>query len=153
MSIHIKPYYGAGLILYSYDTEGRLCVMLEKRSKAVRQSGTWGIPGGGYSHRDGMIGEKRNLKRCAIREAFEETGIRVEEDKVWYVMTQKIPFYEYGVYAYHLDKPLTLKTADFESDEIAWFPIDSLPEGCNPITKYELEAFSKALSKKEKQDE
>lgn len=146
----VKQYYGAGMILYSYDAKGRLCVMLERRSEHVRQSGTWSIPGGGYDRVDGITGERKNLKQCAIRETFEETGIRVDPEKVWYVTTQKIPyFYEYEVYAVWLEKMVIRKTSDHESDEIAWFPVNQIPAECNYLTKAELNAFRRRFNIKE----
>lgn len=75
----MKAYYGAGVIVYSYDEEGRLCILLELRAKQLRGGGTWGIPGGGYEeNKDGMTPDgKRNLKACAIRETGEETDLRI----------------------------------------------------------------------------
>lgn len=140
-------YYGAGVILYRYVDNSLQVLLLKRRGGFL--GGTWGIPGGGYEGRDGIEDGKRNLKRSAIREAWEETSVRLVPDKVWYISTQKLPGYCYGLYAAELSSEVR-PIKNSESSDIEWFPADKLPEGASLVTTYEISRFRSALKRKEK---
>ena len=73
MSLHIKNYHGAGVLLFRYNKEKETFeVLLGKRS--IRQGyGKWAIPGGGLERKDGDF----NYRACAYRELWEETGLDI----------------------------------------------------------------------------
>lgn len=72
MSHQIKPYHGAGVLLFRYNKEKESFeILLGKRS--IRQGyGKWAIPGGGLEKKD------TDYRACAFRELWEETGIDIK---------------------------------------------------------------------------
>ncbi len=94
----------------------------EKASSDLRGEGTWTMPGGKLD-----FGE--SLENCATREVFEETGIKLNEIKVFCVNNNKNEHAHYvtiGLYSDNFEgEPKVM-----ESDEIVewqWFNLDNLP--------------------------
>lgn len=143
----MKMYYGAGVILYRYLNNSLQVLLLKRRGGFL--GGTWGIPGGGFEEKDGTLNGKRNLKASAIREAMEETSVKLASDKVWYVGTQRLPGYVYALYAAELSMDVNAE-CNYESTALGWCPIDRLPEGTSLVTQLEISRFKSALSWKEK---
>lgn len=120
-------YYGAGMILYTKDSQGNIHVLLEKRA----DNHTWAIPGG-------ALDDLEDYKKAAIRETYEETEILVKS--AWCVVHYELPYFSYWTYASRLEtheKPVK----NWESEAITWFSISELPEGMNFMTKKELKDF------------
>ena len=129
----IRKYYGAGIILY--HREGNvISVLLEKRS----DNGSWAIPGGGYSTRDG------DLKATAVRELREETGIAITSDNVQLVKEYSLPFFRYAVFASECQEKHKAML-NWESADASWFDIRELPAASNWITKIELDDFRRRI--------
>lgn len=126
--MNIKSYLGAGLVLFVKEGTD-FWVLLEKRY----DDHTWAIPGGGYSSKD-----NNDLSLTAIRETFEETGIRVESAS--FLKTYKTPFFRYDLYSAQLDEKVT-PVRNWESEEIKWFKLWDLPSEVNWMTKIELKDF------------
>ena len=125
--LKLRHYYGAGMILYTKDGDGCISVLLEKRS----DNHTWAIPGG-------AIEECEKFIKAAQREAYEETGIKVES--AWPVMNYHLPYFSYYVFASELSHK-AVPRKNWESDAIEWFSIDELPEGMNWMTRIEIKDF------------
>ena len=120
------------ILFYVDNRTGSISVLLEKRS----DDKTWAIPGGGRNHHD------RDLLQTAIRETLEETGIIVPFGNARPVRTYRLPFMTFAVFAAELGAPL-LPRKNWESEDIRWFPVSSLPEGMNHMTVAEIRDFMK----------
>ena len=139
-----RKYYGAGIILYSSNSNG--ChVLLERRS----DDHTWAIPGGEYSSIDGYSGSLPNLKRAAQRELWEETGIAVRMDDAWHLRTYRLPFFVYSVYA--AETGIVFPLLNAESEDAGWFPLSKLPDGMNLMTRIEVNDFKRRMGNEKKQ--
>lgn len=125
--MRLCKYFGAGMILYTKDSEGNMHVLLEKRA----DNHTWAIPGG-------ALDDLEDYKKAAIRETYEETEILVKS--AWCVAHYELPYFSYWTYAARLEtqeKP----RKNWESEDIAWFRISELPECMNFMTKKEIKDF------------
>lgn len=109
---------GAGVILYSIDSDNQILVLLGKRIYDPGK-GSWGIPGGG------MEEDNDDFEINAIRECYEETDIIIDK-----------PLTEFDRLSFpHLDWRTYTKEVDFknrklfksEMEESKWFSIDDLP--------------------------
>lgn len=66
-------------------TEYSVEVLACKRGYGAEfNKGKWNVPGG-------FIDFNETAKQCAIREAFEETGVQLTEDKLWFTELDTIP--------------------------------------------------------------
>jgi len=94
----------------------------EKASSALRGEGTWTMPGGKLD-----FGE--SFENCAMREVFEETGIKLNEIKVYCVNNNKNEYAHYitiGLYSDNFDGEPKVMEPD-EIVEWQWFSLDNLP--------------------------
>lgn len=100
----------AGCIVLSKDKKKILFVKTKKCNK-------WGPP-------KGRLNKGESVSECAMRELFEETGIKVDisEDKKCYEVFQNCFFYNIL-----LDEKILFEIHDKnEIGEIKWFDIDSI---------------------------
>ena len=117
----IRP--GANAIIFNENRE----VLLEKRS----DNGFWGLPGGGID-----IGE--SLEQGAIREVFEETGLRVRVKRMIGIYSDPR---KYNIACYPNGDVVQYVTVSFEceylsgelrlsdeSTDMRYFPADALPD-------------------------
>lgn len=125
--MRLCKYFGAGMILYTKDSQGNIYVLLEKRA----DNHTWAIPGG-------ALDDLENHKKAAIRETYEETEILVKS--AWCVAHYELPYFSYWTYASRLETQ-KIPVKNWESEDIAWFSISELPEDMNFMTKKELKDF------------
>lgn len=135
----IRKYYGAGIILYQRK-KGSIFVFLERRV----DDGSWAIPGGGFSERDGYTILGRNLEATALRELREETGIEIKAEALHIVKTYSLPFFKYAVFASECQKEHKA-ILNGESTEATWFDIRKLPVASNWMTKIELSDFRRMV--------
>ena len=129
----IREYYGAGIILYHRNHDG-ISVLLEKRS----DNGSWAIPGGGYSKRDG------NLKATAIRELREETRITIATENVQLIKEYSLPFFRYAVFSSECKEEYKTML-NGESTDAFWFDIRKLSADSNWMTEIELYDFRRMI--------
>ena len=128
--MRLCKYFGAGMILYTKDTQGNIHVLLRKRA----DNHTWAIPRG---HLDDLE-DANDYKKAARREAYEETGTLVKSS--WCVAHYELPYFSYWTYASRLDNQETA-VKNWESDAIEWFSIEELPEGMNWMTEIAIKDF------------
>jgi ADP-ribose pyrophosphatase YjhB (NUDIX family) len=110
---------GVGAIIVEDDR-----VVLVKRGRAPLQ-GTWSIPGGVLE-----VGE--TLRKAAIREAYEETGLTIEPGELLGVFERVVPD-EQGRMKYHYvlidflcwPKAGQLAAGD-DAEDVRWFRRDEL---------------------------
>ncbi len=98
------------------------CLLLEKRSGPILETGKWGLPAG-YLERDETAAE------CALRELKEETGWEGEVMKLFKINTNPDRPHEdrQNITIEFIVKPIK-KTGekDWESSKVEWIPIDKL---------------------------
>lgn len=112
-----RPGVGVAVVL---RREGRVLCGLRK---SLHGEGTWGFPGGHLEHRE-------SWEECAVRECFEETGIRPHTVRFW---TATNDIFESGK---HYVTIFMLAEADGEPEvlepeklaEWRWIHWDELPE-------------------------
>lgn len=129
---------GARIVVH--DRMGR--VLLELRRDFKR----WGLPGG---HQE--VGD--SSAATAIREVFEETGLRIRRPQVFGIASD--PRHETITFPngdrtqsvsvlFHARKPRGKAAFDpRETLELAWFPLDKLPKSVMPNSKRTLKAFAR----------
>ena len=108
-----------------FDDLGR--VLLQKRA----DNGFWGLPGGWLD-----VGE--SVEQGAIREVFEETGLRVRirrlvgiysDPKNYTIMTYPGgPTFQFVTIAFECERQSGEVQVSEESTEIGYFAVDTLPE-------------------------
>lgn len=129
---------GARIVVH--DRAGR--VLLELR-KDFRK---WGLPGGHQEIGDSSVD-------TAIREVFEETGLRITRPEVFGIASD--PRHETITFPngdrtqsvsimFHASKPRGAPRFDpNETLELGWFPLDELPKGVMPNSARTLKAFQR----------
>ncbi|MEU3558024.1 NUDIX hydrolase [Streptomyces fragilis] len=99
-------------------------VLLNRRADTRRWAVIGGIPDPG-----------EEPAACAVREVFEETAVRCVPERVLSVQALKPVTYENGDVCQYMDITFRCRAVggearvnDDESLDVAWFPVDALPE-------------------------
>jgi 8-oxo-dGTP pyrophosphatase MutT (NUDIX family) len=117
---------GSGVLLVRENQ-----VLLQRR----KDNGLWGIPGG-------SLEPGETLEEAAIRETYEEVGLVIDQLTLFKVYSGKDQFYVYPNGDQIYDVCVAYLSRDFhgelkaESDEVlelAYFPVEKLPEELNPL--------------------
>lgn len=134
---------GANIIIL--DSGNRM--LLQRRT----DNNTWGIIGGALE-----IGE--TLEETAKREAFEETGLVVENLQLFDIFSGPDFFYEYpngdqvyDVCVVYIVKSFTgeIRTDDKEGHALQFFPLDQLPANINQPDKPIIEELLRSVKFRE----
>ncbi len=134
---------GANIIIL--DSGSRM--LLQRRT----DNNTWGIIGGALE-----IGE--TLEETAKREAFEETGLVVENLQLFDIFSGPDFFYEYpngdqvyDVCVVYIVKSFTgeIRTDDKEGHALQFFPLDQLPANINQPDKPIIEELLRSVKFRE----
>jgi 8-oxo-dGTP pyrophosphatase MutT (NUDIX family) len=125
-----------GVTAIVLDDQGR--VLLNRRADTHRWAVIGGIPEPGEQPAD-----------CAVREVFEETAVTCVPEKVLSVQALRPVTYENGDICQYMDITFRCRAAggearvnDDESLDVAWFPVDALPE----LDEFGLTRIKQALS-------
>ncbi len=121
-----KKMISVGLAAILIDKEGR--VLLEKRT----DNGKYCLPGG-------SINFDETVKEGLIREVYEETGIQIEDPKLFMILSGKKEEFVYPngdvtdyvdliFYAYLKEGQKPRLDHDDESSEIKFYSLDQLPD-------------------------
>jgi 8-oxo-dGTP diphosphatase len=119
------PRVGVGIMILNKNKQvllGKRHKDPEKADSELQGQGTWTMPGGKLD-----FGE--SFEACAIREAFEETGITIQNPKVFCVNNDKVAtaqFATIGVLIEECDDEPKVMEPD-EITEWKWFDLDTLP--------------------------
>lgn len=130
--------------LYLRDKHVRVRVLIINDHKEVllvrswfsRQQ--WSLPGGG-------IKRIENPAEAAVREVYEETGLRVAVDHLFELGTfpNPNPKTPYTVACYKVDIPKRPPRIAYhrriEMLDVAWFNLDHLPKDCSPVVDLALD--------------
>lgn len=121
-----KKMISVGLAAILIDKEGR--VLLEKRT----DNGKYCLPGG-------SINFDETVKEGLIREVYEETGIQIEDPKLFMILSGKKEEFVYPngdvtdyvdliFYAYLKEGQEPRMNHDDESSEVKFYSLDQLPD-------------------------
>lgn len=137
----IKPYHGAGLLLWTKE-DHNIFVVLGKRSINPGR-GKWSIPGGKWDREDDSYDKngKPNYLRTALRETKEEISLVIKEnDNIVLLWSSLIPIFHFNVYSQQLDNRIAFNHIE-EFLEVNWFSVDALPEQCEWFVKSQVAAL------------
>lgn len=120
---HWGTHGAAGILLARRNDAGKVThVAMQHRAQWSAEGGTWGIPGGAIADNETPI-------EGALRESFEEANITPQDIEVVGSYRE-----DHGPWAYTtvfaFEKPgheVHLRANDDESMEIAWIPVDDVP--------------------------
>ncbi len=134
-----KPMFlvGAGTLIKNESGK----ILLIKRT----DNDTWGMPGGSCE-----LGE--TFEEAAVREAYEETGLKIRNLELFSVFSGKNMHHIYpnGDEVYNAncifetdDYSGTIKADEKESSDVRFFAINNLPDKINPPDKFIFEKYIK----------
>jgi 8-oxo-dGTP diphosphatase len=110
-------YGAAGLLLRAPAPDGSCAVLLQRRAIWSHQGGTWGLPGGARDSHE-------TPEQAAIREAFEETGVRPDQIAIAASVLTAAPFGTQWTYTTVIADAAELLpvVGCAESAELRWVP-------------------------------
>ena len=112
--------YGLVVCVWVYDGEGN--ILLTRRAPGKSFSGTWENTGGAVK-----AGE--NSRQAIVRELFEETGIRAEEDEFELLSTGRSRNYHFDFYGLKRKIPLEeIRLLPGETDDVQWAAIEKVDQ-------------------------
>jgi len=96
----------------------------------------WFMPGGGIKHGETLV-------QAAHREAFEECGATLENLDLLGVYTQFFAHRNDQVILFYSDRFTLSGKSDAEIEQVAFFPLERLPEDTNPGHRRRIEEFGR----------
>ncbi len=114
-----KGEYGLVVCVWVYDGKGR--VLLTRRAKEKSFAGTWENSGGAARTGETSL-------QAIVRELFEETGIRAEEEEFELLATgrDRVCHYDFYCLRRSADTPVTLQPG--ETDDYRWVTLAKIHE-------------------------
>ncbi len=113
-------------------------VLLSRRFNTGYQDGNYNLPAG-------HIEAREFARAAAVREAFEEVGVKVDEDnlKTAHIMHRRCAEHDRIDFFFTADKweGELVNAEPNKCDQIAWFSLWQLPENTCPYIKSALEHF------------
>lgn len=94
----------------------------------------WGLPGG-TADRD------ETPEACAMREAFEETGVQIDIVEKLGVYRSTFEGKRDTIHIFIAEAKSRDIKKEWEPKDARWFPINALPEGIGPATRGRLEEY------------
>lgn len=140
--INKKPGVGVGIMILrdSKVLLGKRHSDPKKAGSALHGEGTWTMPGG-------KLDFQEELEECAFRETFEETGIKINKNKLEIIsLTNNIVEDAHFVTIGFLCRDFDGEPKIMEPDEIVeweWFSLDKLPQPIFLPSKGVLENYFK----------
>jgi 8-oxo-dGTP diphosphatase len=129
----LQPRVGAGVLLV--DAQERVLLTLRK---AAPEAGCWSILGG-------KVDFLETVKDCAIREAYEEAGVRIEIERLLCITDHLLPAEnQHWVSPSYLARIIEGEAYNREphkSEEVRWFGLDDLPEKLTMTAKNAINAY------------
>jgi 8-oxo-dGTP pyrophosphatase MutT (NUDIX family) len=119
----------AGVTLVCFDPDGRLLMLRH----VFHPSTPWGLPGG-------WLEREESPADCALRELYEETGLRAELGPVVHLANESEPAHIGITYTARLISPKVDLALSGEILEAAWFFPDEMPERLLPATRQAIKA-------------
>lgn len=112
-------------IVTAMDKNKTLKFLVVKRGNSVDKSGRWSLPGGFLDYHE-------DLTQCAVREVYEETGVKLSADKLTFQYLHSTPTENQNVvavYSYNEDIPIEevkLTPQEGEVEEVRWITIEEV---------------------------
>lgn len=103
-------------------------VLLLKRSKSANNPSLWNFPGGG-------VEKKETIKTSAVREVWEEAGIKIKESDLEFLYREEKSKRVLYFYRVKFDKYPTVKLND-ESSKFKWVKWSKFPKNLHKPTKF-----------------
>ena len=125
-NINKKPGVGVGVLIFRNNKVllGHRHSDAQKADSELHGEGTWTMPGGKLDY-------KEDLKDCTRREVFEETGIKINKEKIKIIsVTNDIVTDAHFITIGFLCEDFEGEPKVMEPDEITewkWFDLDDLP--------------------------
>lgn len=111
-----------------YEDRGEYYILFTKRTdKVASHRGQVSFPGGTYEERDG------NLKATALRESFEEIGLKATDVEILGELDDEVSMSNYVMdpFVGYFPYPYEFKMNKNETDEIFGVPVSMLLDGSN----------------------
>ncbi|MDQ0060086.1 NUDIX hydrolase [Paenibacillus harenae] len=131
---------------------GACVIVIDKQERMLLQlradNGLWGLPGGALEPGEAM-------EQVARRELLEETGLIAGEIRLLDIFSGNEMYYRYphgdevyNVVAAYLCNEYEgeLRVEEAEVRELAFFPVQALPEAINPADKPIIRSFLRQIS-------
>lgn len=113
----------ATTIVTAMDKNETLKFLVVKRGNSVDKSGRWSLPGGFLDYHE-------DLTQCAVREVYEETGVKLSPDNLTLQYLHSAPTENQNVvavYSVNVETPIEeikLIPQEGEVSEIKWITIE-----------------------------
>lgn len=131
------PRVGVGVLLL--DQRGRVLLTLRRRPP---EAGSWSIVGG-------KLAFLESLEDCAIREAWEEVGLKIAIDRLLCVTNHRLPHEgHHWVSPAYLGRLLAGEATNCEphtTREVRWFPLTGLPPNLTMTARNAIAAYTASL--------
>jgi len=136
---NLKPGVGVGVMILKDNKVllGQRSFDPVKASSELHGEGTWTMPGGKLDFHEG-------LKEAAVREVFEETGMKVKDIEIISVSNEIVPdkhFVTIGFLCNDFEGELKVMEPD-EIIEWQWFDLNNLPSKVFPPSAKILKNYS-----------
>lgn len=129
----LQPRVGAGVLLL--DERARVLLTLRK---AAPEAGCWSILGG-------KVDFLETVKDCAIREAYEEAGVRIEIERLLCITDHLLPaenqHWVSPSYLARIVEGEAYNREPHKSGEVRWFGLDELPENLTMTARNAIVAY------------
>lgn len=145
----MKAYHGSAIIFWSQQEKEEPLILVGRRSRHPAYD-LWSFPGGTWDECDGYLNKKVNYVETAIRESYEEVGLRVKKrENLIPLWALHLPFFHYVTYAYRLEKPIDPPHID-EFFEVRWFPLNALPKPKVLFVLFQIRSLKKHIKRASK---
>ena len=129
----LQPRVGAGVLLL--DERGRVLLTLRK---AAPEAGSWSILGG-------KVDFLETVKDCAIREAYEEAGVRIAIERLLCITDHLLPaenqHWVSPSYLARIVEGEAYNREPHKSEDVRWFGLDELPENLTMTARNAIVAY------------
>jgi ADP-ribose pyrophosphatase len=129
----LQPRVGAGVLVI--DERERVLLTLRK---AAPEAGCWSILGGKVDYLE-------TVKNCAIREAYEEAGVRIAIDRLLCITDHLLPaenqHWVAPSYLARIVEGEAYNREPHKSEHVRWFGLDELPQNLTMTARNAIAAY------------
>ena len=129
----LQPRVGAGVLLV--DEHERVLLTLRK---AAPEAGCWSILGG-------KVDFLETVKDCAIREAYEESGVRIAIERLLCITDHLLPaenqHWVSPSYLARIVEGEAYNREPHKSEDVRWFGLGELPENLTTTARNAINAY------------
>ncbi|MEY2815409.1 MAG: hypothetical protein RIS05_1157 [Actinomycetota bacterium] len=118
-SKHWGKFGAAGILIFRDSADGKREIFLQHRAPWVHNGDTWGIPGGARDSHE-------TVTEAALREAFEETGIKSEHLKPLALFSDDHGDWRYDTVLAAAAPEMSADSPNDESQEMRWVAVNEV---------------------------